>query len=143
MAPKLKPKWLGPFTVTAANYQRRNYSLDLSTELGLNLIYNTFHVNKLKSYTPNNDKEFPGRKLEKPGPVEDDRWEVKNVLEFILASRTEERQYKVRWLGYSLADDQWVSATHITSEILQEFWVKGSLQDTFKHRRTKKGKTGP
>ena len=96
MAPKLNPKWLGPFTVTAANYQRRNYSLNFSTEPSLNLIYDTFHVNKLKSYIPNNDKEFPGHKLEKPGPVEDDRWEVEKVLEFRLAPRTGERQYKVR-----------------------------------------------
>src|SRR5205807_10145918 len=106
-------------------------------------IYNTFYVNNLKPYTPNNDKEFPGLKLEKPSPVEDDRWEVKKVLEFRLAPRTGERQYKVRWLGYSLAHDQWVSASHISLEILQEFWVKGSLQDTFKRRQTKNGKSGP
>ena len=71
MAPKLKPKSLRPFIVTVANYHRRNYSLNLSNEPGLNLNYNTFYINKLKSYTPNKGKEFPGCKLEKPGPVED------------------------------------------------------------------------
>ena len=49
-APKLKPRWLGPFPVTSTDYQRKNYGLDLSFKPDLSLIYNTFHITKLKPF---------------------------------------------------------------------------------------------
>ena len=45
---KMKPFWIGPFTILIANNNRNNYSLDLSLKPSLNLIYNTFHVRKVK-----------------------------------------------------------------------------------------------
>jgi len=130
-APKLKPRWLGRFPVTSTDYQRKNYGLDLRSKPELSLIYNTFHISKVKPYLENNDNKFPLRGLSKPGLVEDDRYEVEKVLEYRTAPRTGQPQYKVRWLGYSHNDDQWINADHITTEILQDFWTKGSLADTF------------
>jgi len=49
-----------------------------------------------------------------------------------MASKTEQQYHKVRWLGYSHNDDQWINAEYITIEILQGFWTKRSLADTFK-----------
>jgi len=67
--------------------------------------------------------------------VEDDRYEVEKVLEYRTAPRTGQPQYKVRWVGYSHNNDQWINADHITTEILQDFWTKVSLGDIFKRRR--------
>ena len=51
-------------------------------------------------------------------------------------------QYKVRWLGYSLVDDQWIDAKDISTGILQDFCTKGSLENTFKRCRTNNGRPG-
>jgi hypothetical protein len=136
VAPKVKPRWIGPFPVIRADYQRNNYQLNLSSQQDLSLIHNIFHISKLKPYVKNNDSQFPQRELIKPGPVEEDRYEIEKVLEFRTAPRTGKPQYKVRWLGYGITDDQWIDAQHITTEILQDFWTKGSLADTFKLRRS-------
>ena len=46
---KMEPLWIGPFTILSANYNRNNYSLDLSSDLSLNLIYHTFHISNVKA----------------------------------------------------------------------------------------------
>jgi len=79
-APKLKPRWLGPFPVTSTAYQRENYGLDLSTKPELSLIYNTCHISKLKPYLENKENKFALRRLSKPGRVEDDRYEVETIV---------------------------------------------------------------
>ena len=49
---------------------------------------------------PNNDEKFPTRNLHKPGPVEDDRWQVEQVLKFRFKPVTKQPQYEVKWKGY-------------------------------------------
>ena len=66
---KMKPLWIGPFAILSANYNRNNYSLDLSSEPRPKLIYNTFHISQIKPYLNNNSIVFPQRQLKKPGPV--------------------------------------------------------------------------
>ena len=56
---KMKPLWIGPFTILSAHYNCNNYSLDLFSDLSLNLIYNTFHVSKIKPHVNNNSILFP------------------------------------------------------------------------------------
>jgi len=134
-APKLKPRCLGSFPVSSTDYQCKNCGLDLTSKPELSLIYNTFHISNLKPDLQNNDNKFPLSGLSKPRPVEDDRYEVEKVLEYCTAPGTGQPQYKVRWLGYSYNDDQWINADHVNTEILQDFWTKGSPADTFKQRR--------
>ena len=50
--------------------------------------------------------------------------------------------YKVHLLGYSLEDNQWIDAKDISTGILQDFWTKGSLENTFKRRRTNNRRLG-
>ena len=85
---QMKHFWIGPFTILLANYKCNNNSLDLSSDLSLNLIYNTFHSSNLKSYVNNNPTLFPQRQLEKPGPVSQDRYKVEKVIEYCKAPRT-------------------------------------------------------
>ena len=47
VSPKMKPLWIGPFTILSASYKRNNYSLDLFPDPSLNLIYNTFHISHI------------------------------------------------------------------------------------------------
>ena len=107
---EMKPLLIGQFIILSANYNRKNYSLDLSLDLSLSLIYNTFHVSKFKPYVNNHSTLFPQCQLEKPGPVSQDRCEVKKIIEYRKAPRTGVLQYKVRWLGYSLEDDLCIDA---------------------------------
>ena len=90
----------------------------------------------------NNFNLFPQRQLKKPGPVSQNRYEVEKVIEYRKAPRTGVSQYKVRWLGYSHGDDQWSNAKDISTGILQDFWTKGSLENTFKRRRTNNRRLG-
>ena len=118
---EMKPLLIGQFIILSANYNRKNYSLDLSLDLSLSLIYNTFHVSKFKPYVNNHSTLFPQCQLEKPGPVSWDRYEVEKVIEYYNTLQTGVPQYKVHWLGYSLEDDQWIDATDISARILQDF----------------------
>ena len=93
---KMKPLWIGPFTILSANYNYNNYSLDLSSDSSLNLIYNTFHISKVKPYINNNSTLFLQHQLEQPEPVSQDRYEVEKVIEYCKAPQTSIPQYKVR-----------------------------------------------
>ena len=46
--------------------------------------------------------------LMEPGSFIQHRHEVETVIEYCLALRTCVPQYKVRWLGNSLEDNQWI-----------------------------------
>ena len=85
---------------------------------------------------------FPQRQLEKPGPVSQDRCEVEKVIEYQKAVRTGVTQYKVRCLGYSLEDDQWINAKDISSGILQHFCTKRRLESTLHRHRSHNGGPG-
>ena len=118
VSPKLKPLWIGLFTFLSANYNRNNYSLELFSDPSLNLIYNTFHISKVKPYVNKNSTLFLQYQLEKPGPVLQDRYEIERVIEYRKALHTSVPQYKVHWLEYSLEDDQWIDAKDISIGML-------------------------
>ena len=115
---EMKPLWIVVFTILSANYGCNNSTLDLSIDSSLNLIYNTFHVSKVKPYVNKNSTLFPQHWLEKPGPVLQDRCEIKKVIEDRKAPRTGIPQEKVCWLGYSCTDDQSMDVKDISTEIL-------------------------
>ena len=72
----MKPLWIGPFTIPYGNYNCNKYSFDLSSNPHVNLIYNTFHIDKIKPNLKNNSNLFLQRHQEKPGPVSQERYEV-------------------------------------------------------------------
>ena len=93
ISPKMKPLWMGPFTILSTNYNRHNYSFELSSDPSPNLIYNTFDISKVKPYMYNNSNLFPQRQWEKPGTVLQDRYEVEKVIEYCEAPQTRVPQY--------------------------------------------------
>ena len=60
-APKLAPKFLGPFAITKVLKEGATYQLDLSEELLKRGINRSFHASLLKPHVPNDDRRFPGR----------------------------------------------------------------------------------
>ena len=102
----MKPLWIGLFIILSANDHCKNYSLDLYSDQSPNLIYNTFHVSNIKPHINNNPTLLPQDQFAKPGPVLQDKYEVKKIIEYRTAPKTDKLQYKVCWAGYSLEDDQ-------------------------------------
>ena len=76
------PTWIGAFKITNFIPCSQNVTLDLSELPDLQYITNSFHTSLIKPCIPNNDEKFPTRKLYKPGPVEGNRWQVEQVLQF-------------------------------------------------------------
>ena len=114
----MKPLWIGPFTILSENYNRNNYSLDLSSDPSLNLIYNTFHVGKINPYMNDKSILFTECQLEKSGPILQDRCEVEKVIANRKTPRPDIPQYKVPWLEYSLKDDQCSNPKDISSKVV-------------------------
>jgi len=135
---KLKPRWVGPFRIQHGNRKLNNYTLDLSRDNRHSLIYNTFHISKIKPYIENDSTNFPGRHEEQAVKVKDGRWEVERVFEFRTTPRTGQSQYLVRSKGYGSDDDEWINFEDISLEIVQDFWTSGNYSNTFKQRRSSK-----
>ena len=135
---KLSPKCTGPFKVLKYNPQNQNVTLDFSEFADLSNISNKFHTSLLKPFTPNDNIHFTERKLNTPGPVEEDRWEVEKVLEFRRQPKTDKQQYKVQWKGWTTRYNQWLFTADIDEDLIQQFWIHGSMAATYKRRKTKK-----
>ena len=135
---KHSPKWTGPFKVLEYNPQNQNVTLDFSDFPDLSNISIKFHTSLLKPFTPNNDIHFPERKLNRPGPVEEDRWEVEKVLEFRSQPKTGKPQYKVQCKGWPTKYNQWLFTADIDEYLIQQFWLHSSKAATYKRRKTHK-----
>ena len=101
---KLAPKWLGPLKITNFIPCSQNVTLDLAELRDLQYDNNSFYTSLSKPYIPNNDEKFPTRKLDKPGPVEADRWQVEQVLPFRVKPGTRQPQYEVKCRSYEEKD---------------------------------------
>ena len=132
---KLAPKWIGPFKITNFIPWSQNVTLDLSELPDLQYITNSFHTSLIKSYMPNNDEKFPTRKLDKPGAVEDHRWEVEQVLQFRFKPGTRQPQYEVKWQGYEYKDNSWINAEDIDEQLKADHWLHGNKSHTYKLRK--------
>ncbi|GAA5879051.1 hypothetical protein JCM16303_001281 [Sporobolomyces ruberrimus] len=113
---KFIPKFLGPFSILSANHSTSNYTLALPPHLR---IHNKFHASKLRPHFPNDDARFPSRSLSLPPPIVPavNGAEEEYVIEKIVEDKVvrNKAQYKVRYEGYSAADDQFQSEAELRS----------------------------
>ncbi|GAA5875038.1 hypothetical protein JCM1840_001746 [Sporobolomyces johnsonii] len=80
VASKFIPRFIGPYTITAASPASSTYSLDLPPHLR---VHNKFHASKLRPHFPNDDARFHHRTFSTPPPVVDasDAAEAKYEIE--------------------------------------------------------------
>lgn len=125
--PKLMPKYIGPFTVTA-RIGPVAYKLDLPPRYRM---HNVFHVALLKPYKPDGTVQPPPL----PELIGDElEYEVEMVLNHrerrVANRRTPKREYLVKWKGYSTAHDSWEPESHLVNaqEAVQAYWARACIQ---------------
>jgi hypothetical protein len=111
------PKFVGPYTITAADDATSTYTFDLPPHL---TIHPRIHSSKLRPHFPADSSRFPSLAFSNPPPVvgatdsPDAQWEVEKVVaDRMVRGRL---KYKVRWLGYSAASDEWIDSEELKED---------------------------
>ncbi|GAA5985978.1 hypothetical protein JCM11641_004888 [Rhodosporidiobolus odoratus] len=105
---KFFPRYVGPFPIISSDPAKSTYDIAFPPHLRL---HPRIHASKLRPHFPNDDLRFPSRALAEPAPVipaidgADAEWEVEKLVSMKTVRR--KRVFKVRYLGYGEADDQW------------------------------------
>ena len=95
-------------TLSVRKIGELNYELELPAAMK---VHPVFHVSLLLKYEPD---RIEGRVQPPPPPVEIEGVEEFEVQEVLDSRRFRRKlQYKVRWKGYSPADDTWEDADHL------------------------------
>ena len=138
---KLGPKRYGPFKVLEV-VGHVNFCLELPVHWK---IHNIFHAKLLHPYKETteygeNFTEPPPDLIE--GVVE---WEVEKILD--MRTRRSQKQYLIRWKGYSTAHDSWEPWENINTPLLMAEFKKqksaqkdGDAQE--RHKVQKRGRKG-
>jgi hypothetical protein len=106
---KLADKRLGPFKVLS-KVSSLNYKLELPTSIP---IHPVFHVSLLEPYI---ETTIPNRTQPPPPPIViegEPEYEVDKILDARLWRR--QKQYLVKWINYSDADNSWEPAINLTN----------------------------
>lgn len=107
---KLRPRWYGPFTVTA-QITTNAFKLDLPHQLKCHPVFN---ITALKKY---HQSDFEGRYTDPPPPITDLDGFERYIVEKILAHRRNRRglQFLVKWVGYP--DATWEPEAFLKNEV--------------------------
>ena len=117
------PRYDGPYEIIDLNKEASTVTLDI---LNAPNLFPTFHTSHLKSWTPNDDKKYPSRTLEKPGLIN-----VEGIEEFLVDSIVDHKKhgrgyrYLVHFKGYGPEDDRWISGREMdNNEALETYWAR-------------------
>lgn len=105
---KLFPCYRGPYAIIHAFPERSEYTLAMPDSPQT---FPGFHASKLAQYRENDDEEFPGRHMDRPGPVDADAdvFEVEHIVD-ARCHRVSWR-YLVEFVGYGQEDQHWITRT--------------------------------
>jgi hypothetical protein len=110
---KLCPKYIGPYKILQANRESSTYKLELSLDLRLWRIHDTFHEKLLKAYVGNNDEKFLKCKTPMPYDIGDDpeqEWVIDAIEDHKWSPRL---LLKVCW---AIGDATW-EPLHVVDEL--------------------------
>ena len=101
---KFMPRFDGPYEIQQAFPESSVYKLNLPPASQQNPM---FHASLLRRYVPNDKALFPGRELERPGPIITPNGASIYLIDRLMDERTRGRgkQYLVRWIGYGPESD--------------------------------------
>ena len=122
-AKKLDYKYYGPFVISKY-IGTQAYQLDLPE--ALHNIYDVFHVSLLEPY-----QTIEGRVPQPPPLIEVDSKEEAEIEEILDSCMYYGKlQYLVKWLGYSVSDNEWILASNLgaAEDYVMEFHQKYPLK---------------
>lgn len=123
-APKLLPKFIGPYTVIRV-ISPVTYELELPASMK---IHNKFHIDRLKPFNDDGGA-FPGRDQSiRPPPEiidEEEEWQVEKIINRRIRGRGNKRriEYLVLWKGYPAWEATWQSLDDLehSQEAVEEY----------------------
>ena len=120
-AAKFFPRFDGPYIIVDVHENASTVTIDMPNAPNL---FPTFHTSNLKPWLPNDDKKFPSRTLDQPGPVD-----VNGTQEFVVDSILDHRKigkgfrYLVHFQGYGSEHDRWIAGRELdNNEALDIYW---------------------
>ena len=128
-APKLSPKYIGPFTITRV-INNNAYVLDLP--MSMSRVHNTFNVSQLKLYRDGSNR-FPNREqqvYDRPPPelIHDgqEAWEVEAIRG--KRGHGSHVRYLVKWKGYPDHESTWepLRSLRFAYDAIREFELQNS-----------------
>ena len=82
--------------------------------------------------------KFSTRKLEKPGPVNSNRCEVEQVIQFRFKPGTRQPQYEVKWKGYEHKVNSWINVEDIDEQLKADHCLHRNKSHTYNLRKSGK-----
>jgi hypothetical protein len=108
---KFMPCFDGPFTIKAVHKECSTVTLNMASQPQ---VFPVFHTLEIEPYIKNNDELFPGRKLDRPGPIITDLSEEHEVGDIIDQRRRGRGfQYLVRWAGHRNEEARWLPGREV------------------------------
>ncbi|GAA5926219.1 hypothetical protein JCM10213_007402 [Rhodosporidiobolus nylandii] len=132
------PRFIGPYPILSFDAGKSTAVLDLPSHLR---IHNKVHSSKLRPHHPNDDLRFPSRSFSQPPAVLVADGAEEWLVEKIVGDRTrrKKREFRVRYLGYSAAQDEWRPEDELQEtapDALQEYL---DAQNTRRASRPRRG----
>jgi hypothetical protein len=120
---KFMPRWDGPYELLEVFPESSTYKLAL---LNAPSCCATFHVSLLKRHIENNNELFPGRQMDRPGPIVTAKGSTEYFVGKIIDERPcgRGRQYLVRWKGYGPEADLWLPRSELLKTEALALWEK-------------------
>jgi len=122
-SPKLRPKWVGPFSITVKK-SPVVYQLHLPSSIPVHPI---FHISLLKPYRFKSGLTLPSSAPPPIPTVEDieEEYTPEKILEH--RRRRTRVEYLVRWQGYGYEYDSWEAHSDLPKELIEEYRRATSL----------------
>ena len=86
---------------------------------------------------PNNDEKVPTSNVDKPDPVEGDRWEVEQGLQFRFKPGTSKPQYEVKWKGYEKKGNSCINAEDMDGQLKGDHCLDSNKSHTYNLRKSR------